>query len=1104
MKHYSHKIVKVGSTFLATAMVLGSATPAFAATTLDADVKTQSVAVNDALEQTTATDYESAINKFYNNGGTTTDIIATNKTGSLSIYKYDITSATLANAYVEGTLKATGEANTTLQSTLSDYAIEGVEFTYLRVGNVETHSVESATGRSIELVYEIDNDLRDILQLSTDDAVDMTRKTNEYGSTEAWYCNNQADKSLYHYTSQQISDALSAALTADEVGTKNRLEAYITDTDSKVHSAGTKMQLTDSNGYTTVDGLQLGLYLIVETRVPEEVTDTVNPWFVQLPMTNTSYEHTNDTGDEASTSYDKNSTTGGNEWLYDVTCYPKNQTGNPTLDKLVRNATGTVSLKYQNKEESEKKISAYEDNSYLVYNKSANTSGSTLSLLDDASFVSARGGDVNGANAGINYTTTVGEYTYNSTTTASEGDILDYILVSKIPHVSSTATYLSEYTFTDVLGEGIEYLHDAHIAFYTSEADAMVNNTNNAVLVWNCHNNKLTANGDTSNGDDTIYYAEKYVTVTESKNHNTQLTGQTSLTISFTDKGLALINGDNSKYTNNALSSATSKIEGTNDRYASLQSLSDLYMVVYYQCKVNSDATAVLGDDGNVNDVQLVWSRSNSSTYSTLEDRCYVYTYGIDLTKDFSDAQGDPTKVKFVLYNVTDGYYVTAAADNVNNVDGYKVYYVTGKVTDQSDATIFTPTQLTKASDTNTMAEGQSNIGHFIINGLEGDTYELIEIETDDGYSLLKDPITIVINSASRSITSAKAGTVGNVYGQVTGTIVGTTDSNSALAQSSANTTFAGGTTTTITSSEAGNSVVHKHVKGTITVNSTGEETSHTGCYSFVLTCSKTEQSSGALTDSAALAHAHIHDASCYTITDTLDCGFSIGDPYHGHTASCYDSFGNLTCTQTKENHGHTKDCYILDDGGERVSRTVVAYATDSNGNTVETTRVEYEVNCGYAVYNTEHTTHTADCYDDAGKLTCGLDTIANGRTINKTEMVVGTLNESSASVDGIKANMANYTLTDTTYVDGTTLFDWAEKKTPVVSACCVYGTGTCAQSKADDIDSENAKVVIAITNSKSFLLPRTGGNGLYAVTIAGVLAVAAGCFFVMKKSKKA
>jgi LPXTG-motif cell wall-anchored protein len=118
--------------------------------------------------------------------------------------------------------------------------------------------------------------------------------------------------------------------------------------------------------------------------------------------------------------------------------------------------------------------------------------------------------------------------------------------------------------------------------------------------------------------------------------------------------------------------------------------------------------------------------------------------------------------------------------------------------------------------------------------------------------------------------------------------------------------------------------------------------------------------------------------------------------------------------------------------------------------------------------------------------------------------MVVGTLNESSASVDGIKANMANYTLTDTTYVDGTTLFDWAKKKTPVVSACCVYGTGTCAQSKADDIDSENAKVVIAITNSKSFLLPRTGGNGLYAVTIAGVLAVAAGCFFVMKKSKKA
>ena len=64
-----------------------------------------------------------------------------------------------------------------------------------------------------------------------------------------------------------------------------------------------------------------GLYLAVETRVPENVTSTCNPFFVSLPMT----------------------TIDGKDWNYDVTVYPKNQTGSPDLEKTVRedkNSTG--------------------------------------------------------------------------------------------------------------------------------------------------------------------------------------------------------------------------------------------------------------------------------------------------------------------------------------------------------------------------------------------------------------------------------------------------------------------------------------------------------------------------------------------------------------------------------------------------------------------------------------------------------------------------------------------------------------------------------------------------------------------------------------------
>ena len=74
------------------------------------------------------------------------------------------------------------------------------------------------------------------------------------------------------------------------------------------------MPLTDGNGVTRATGLPLGLYLVVETKVPANVNTTVDPFFVSLPMTNDS----------------------GDYWFYDVDVYPKNQTDIPNLDKLVR------------------------------------------------------------------------------------------------------------------------------------------------------------------------------------------------------------------------------------------------------------------------------------------------------------------------------------------------------------------------------------------------------------------------------------------------------------------------------------------------------------------------------------------------------------------------------------------------------------------------------------------------------------------------------------------------------------------------------------------------------------------------------------------------
>ena len=59
-------------------------------------------------------------------------------------------------------------------------------------------------------------------------------------------------------------------------------------------------------------------------------------------------------------------------------------------------------------------------------------------------------------------------------------------------------------------------------------------------------------------------------------------------------------------------------------------SLSQCWLVVSYSATVNSDATPVLGDAGNTNDVTLTWKRTSMDYVDTLEDRCRIYTFGLN------------------------------------------------------------------------------------------------------------------------------------------------------------------------------------------------------------------------------------------------------------------------------------------------------------------------------------------------------------------------------------------------------------------------------------------------------------------------------------------
>ncbi len=217
------------------------------------------------------------------------------KKASLSIYKYDITTASAEGAWDTGSYVSTGLRDDAVIDKLSKYAIQGVEFTYLRIADITINNEVMDGQRTVGVLYGFDGA----------DAV-----LSAIGVTAADAHKSENGKN--YYTSDLLNNKLSAVLTANATAAKNALEAAVKN--------GTTMTETDAVGHTSASDMEQGLYLVVETRVPENVTSTCNPFFVSLPMT----------------------TIDGAAWNYDVTVYPKNQTGNPTLDKTVREAKNST------------------------------------------------------------------------------------------------------------------------------------------------------------------------------------------------------------------------------------------------------------------------------------------------------------------------------------------------------------------------------------------------------------------------------------------------------------------------------------------------------------------------------------------------------------------------------------------------------------------------------------------------------------------------------------------------------------------------------------------------------------------------------------------
>ena len=496
------------------------------------------------------------------------------KKASLSIYKYDITKASEDGVWDAESYVSTGLHDDAVIDKLNKYAIQGVEFTYLKVADVTMNNEVVDGQRQVGVLYGFDTSDRSNAVLS---AIGLT-------AADAL----KTEGGINYFTSDMLNNKLAAALATNATNVKNALE-------TAVKNGGVAMTETDATGHTSASGLEQGLYLVVETRVPENVTSTCNPFLISLPMT----------------------TVDGSEWIYDIVTYPKNQTGNPDLSKTVRESK----------------------------NSTGKHNGSLTDISDG----------------------------FEHTATASVGDVVDYQIISTLPTITSKASSLSEYTYIDTMSKGIKYnKQDVVIEFFRDSACT----------------DKITTWGEDSG---------KFILVYDD--------AQNSMTIRMTEAGLSEINEATTVYTDSVK-----------------RGYSDCTMRITYAATLTADAQ--MGDKDNPNTVTLTWKRTNTTYYDTLKDCCHLYTYGIDVLKQFSDGKGNIQNVKFLLHNDTDNCYIIADLK-----DG--IYYAKSFTSKKSDATTFVP----------------NGNGHIIVKGLEDDTYSLIEVATDKGYILLADAIELVIKT---------------------------------------------------------------------------------------------------------------------------------------------------------------------------------------------------------------------------------------------------------------------------------------------------------------------------------------------------------------------
>lgn len=539
---------------------------------------------------------------------------------------------------------------------------------------------------------------------------------------------------------------------------------------------------TNENGKVEFTGLNVGLYLVIETTLPQAVTQKADPFLVSIPMT------------RIGAGEDETTNPNNKVWMYDVTVYPKNSIaqGNVILEK--KGVTGSDTAH----------AVGLDGVKFTLYRKS-DTDGTYTTVADCTDKVT-KSGQIQFSNL------RKGSYYIMETGYADNTDA-GYILDTKAKYAFAIDKDGKVAENTDLTGDDVVNATEGVFAIsaedskltvynYKPDVEKTVTKRDGSSTVTNTDGTTVgNHEADYGVGDKVTYTLTIDVPANIAKLRTFTVTDTTVATqlVHDTDSVIVSAKNKDKEVKDITYGKPDIKRDGTNSVLtiaftpANLESVAGGQITITYTATVQEDA--VVAGGGNVNSAKLQYSRTTDTDKAEegenkpyeIEDQSVVYTFSTSLLKKGEGGtyggkamQG----VTFALYKKvennewSDQGKVTIAGKEYNkNTDVISNAVALGLTENEKETWIKIP-YADRAEDGPTDTNGK-----LTYSGLPKGTYKFVETKTLDGYNLLSQPVDAKLNQQYSTVWTTSTTYVGgklekNKYSSTTytGDAASTTD----------------------------------------------------------------------------------------------------------------------------------------------------------------------------------------------------------------------------------------------------------------------------------------------------------------------------------------